>query len=119
MAHRGGKQAAGVKQRITKAHAERFEAIKSLGCLACRKLNLPMFCGPIEAHHLLSGGRRRGHDQCIPLGKWHHQGIPWQTLTSRQMNESFGPSLANGSKPFHAMFGSDDELLAEVERLIA
>jgi hypothetical protein len=119
MAHRGGKQAAGVKQRITKAHAERFEAIKSLGCLACRKLNLPMFCGPIEAHHLLSGGRRRGHDQCIPLGKWHHQGIPWRTLTTKQMAEAFGPSLRLQSKLFHETFGSDDELLAEAERLIA
>jgi hypothetical protein len=108
-----------VKQRITKAHRARFEAIKSLGCLACRKLNLPMFCGPIEAHHLLSGGRRRGHDACIPLGAWHHRSVTWQTLNAKQMTEQFGPSLARGSKPFHAAFGTDDELLAEVEALIA
>jgi hypothetical protein len=108
-----------VKQRITKAHAARFEAIKSLGCLACRKLGVAMFCGPIEAHHLLSGGRRRGHLQTIPLGAWHHRGVIWYSLNSEQMKEAFGPSLAKGSKPFHAMFGTDDELLAEVERLIA
>jgi hypothetical protein len=108
-----------VKQRITKAHAERFEAIKSLGCLACRKLGLAMFCGPIEAHHLLSGGRRRGHKESIPLGRWHHRGIPWQTLNTRQMADAFGPSLRLQSKLFHATFGTDDELLAEAERLIA
>ena len=27
------------------------------------------------------------------------------------MKIAYGPSLANGSKPFHAVFGSDDELL--------
>jgi hypothetical protein len=34
------------------------------------------------------------------------------------MTEQFGPSLARGSKPFHEAFGTDDELLAEVERLL-
>lgn len=105
-------------KKPTKAEAARFEAIKSLGCLACRKLGLAMFCGPIECHHLLSGGKRRGHMDSVPLGRWHHRGIPWQTLNSRQMTEAFGPSLAKGSKPFHAMFGSDDELLAETNQLI-
>lgn len=98
---------------------KRFEAIKSLGCLACRKLNLPMFCGPTEAHHLLSGGRRRGHAQTIPLGAWHHRGAIWYSLNSAQMTEQFGPSLAKGSKLFHERFGSDEELLAEVDRLIS
>jgi hypothetical protein len=105
-------------RKITTADAERFVAIKSLGCICCVKLGLPMQCGPTEAHHLLSGGRRRGHSQSVPLGRWHHRGIPWQTLNSRQMTEQFGPSLARGSKPFHEAFGTDDELLAEVERLL-
>jgi hypothetical protein len=107
-----------VKQRITKAHKERFAAIKSLGCLACRKLGLAMFCGPIEAHHLLSGGRRMGHDKTIPLGSWHHRGIPWLTFSAKEMAEAFGPSLRLQSKLFHATFGSDDELLAEINEMI-
>jgi hypothetical protein len=105
-------------RKITTADAERFVAIKSLGCLACLKLRLPMQCGPTEAHHLLSGGRRRGHADTIPLGAWHHRGAIWYSLNSVQMTEQFGPSLARGSKPFHEAFGSDDELLAEVERLL-
>lgn len=108
----------GHSKPATKADKARFEAIKSLGCLACRKLNLPMQCGVTEAHHLLSGGKRRGHADSIPLGRWHHRGIPWTTLNSRQMTEQFGPSLAKGSKPFHARFGSDNELLAEANALI-
>jgi hypothetical protein len=28
------------------------------------------------------------------------------------MRDHYGPSLADGSKPFHAAFGSDAELLA-------
>lgn len=105
-------------RKITADDAERFVAIKSLGCICCVKLGLPMQCGPTEAHHLLSGGRRRGHADSIPLGTWHHRGVPWRTLNSRQMTEAFGPSLANGSKPFRAKFGTDDELLAEVNNLI-
>lgn len=103
----------------TKAESVRFEAIKALGCICCRKLGLPMQGGRTELHHLLSGGRRRGHMYSVPLCRWHHQSVPWQTMNSRQMTEYFGPSLAKGSKPFRAMFGSDEELLSEVERLIS
>lgn len=102
----------------TKAESARFEAIKSLGCIACLKLRLPMQCGPTEAHHLLSGGRRRGHMDSIPLGQWHHRAVQWKTMNSRQMTEFFGPSLAKGSKPFHAAFGSDTELLEMTNQLI-
>lgn len=102
----------------TKAHVARFEAIKSIGCVACRKRGLAMFCGPTECHHLLSVGKRRGHDATIPLGSWHHRSVTWRTLTAKQMTEQFGPSLSRGSKLFHAEFGTDDELLDETNRLI-
>lgn len=103
----------------TKAEKAHFEAIKSIGCLACLQLSLPMQCGPTEAHHLLSGGKRRGHAFVVPLGAWHHRAVIWYSLNAHQMTEQFGPSLAKGSKPFHAMFGSDDELLAKVNELIS
>ena len=106
-------------RKINADDAERFVAIKSLGCVACLKLKLPMQCGPTEAHHLLSGGRRRGHQQSIPLGAWHHRGVIWYSMNSTQMEDQFGPSLARGSKRFHEAFGSDDELLEEVNRLIS
>ena len=37
----------------------------------------------------------------------------------KDARDLFGPSLAHGSKPFHAAFGSDDELLARVNELLA
>jgi hypothetical protein len=102
----------------TKAQAARFEKIKRLGCAAClsRKMHLP--CGSTEAHHLLSGGIRRGHDESIPLGRWHHRGIPFTGWTTHEMEREFGPSLRLASKRFHEEFGSDDELLARVNKLI-
>lgn len=82
------------------------------------KLGLPFQCGPTEVHHLLSGNKRRGHMHSIPLGSYHHRAVPWEGFTLRQMAETFGPSLAKGSKPFRAKFGGDDELLEEVNRMI-
>jgi hypothetical protein len=102
----------------TKAQVRRFEKLKELGCIVCKKVGKVGHCGPIEAHHLLSGGRRRGHEETIPLGKWHHQGIPKPGWKSRDMEAVYGPSLAKASKRFRAMFGTDDELLAEVNKLI-
>lgn len=81
---------------------------QEIGCVACRKMG---YFSLADVHHLLSGGRRRGHDFTIPLCPWHHRGIEPPPV-------DVGPSLANGSKPFRAAFGSDDELLAEVNRLI-
>lgn len=105
-------------KKPTKAEAERFQAIKSIGCICCIKLGLPFQCGPTEAHHLLSGNKRRGHMESIPLGSYHHRAVPWEGFTLRQMAETFGPSLAKGSKPFRAKFGDDESLLAETNRLI-
>lgn len=102
----------------TKSEKAHLDAVKRIGCLACIKLGMPMQCGPTEAHHTLSGGRRRGHAFVIPLGQWHHRAVTWHSFNAHQMTETFGPSLAKGSKPFHEAFGSDNELLAEVERLM-
>jgi hypothetical protein len=102
----------------TKAEAARFDLLRSIGCLCCRKIGLPMQGGVTEIHHLLSGNRRRGHEYTVPLCAYHHRAVPWSGFTSKQMAEAFGPSLAKGSKPFHKFFGSDDSLLAEVNKMI-
>lgn len=101
----------------TKAEAERLERITRGECICCQ-LNHAMgyvraaFHG-CDAHHLLSGGRRRGHRFTIGACPWHHRGIrPYREMTDREAAEVFGPSLAHGSKPFHAVYGSDDQLLA-------
>lgn len=104
--------------RPTKAQVSRFEQLRAIGCLCCKKLGLPFQCGATEIHHTLSGGKRRGHDYTLPLGSYHHRGTLWAGMTTKQMMEFFGPSLARGSKPFREKFGTDDELLAEVNKLI-
>jgi uncharacterized Zn-finger protein len=93
----------------TEENIERFEALKALGCIVCLKFyNCRMSA---EIHHLLSGNKRRGHEFTIPLCGWHHRGVT--ILTREHADQSYGPSLANGSKPFHRAFGSDEDLLAQ------
>ncbi len=100
----------------TAAERARFEALHEIGCICCRKRGFSSW--PVEIHHLLSGNRRRGHMATIPLCPHHHRGIPPAHWTIRAATDFVGPSLAHGSKPFHAAFGSDDSLLAEVNALI-
>jgi hypothetical protein len=102
----------------------RFDALRGLGCLCCRMNRYhPDFLAclaPIEIHHLNGGGhhgqKRRGDEFTIPLCSWHHRGVggPAKAWTAL-----YGPSWAKGSKPFRAVYGSDDELLALANRLIA
>ena len=82
----------------TKAESRRIEIIKrEVGCIACRKEG--MNCVPADAHHILSGGKRMGHLYTIPLCRPHHNAVdaPW----------------------FEAQFGSQMELLAETNALVA
>ena len=51
----------------TTAESMRIAAVKQIGCLACmlnREMGMPTAgFGACEAHHLLSGGRRRGQQE--------------------------------------------------------
>ncbi len=107
----------GKSKPATKAEKARFELIKARGCLACRaeRCEQPL---PTEAHHLLSGGRRRGHAFSIPLCQWHHEGLVRASFNTGTMRIVYGPSLRLESRAFHARYGSDDELLARVNALI-
>lgn len=100
----------------TKAEAARIAAIKDGPCVCCYQLRLPSYCP--EIHHLLSGNRRRGHLYTVGLCQWHHRSVAPEGWTAAAMRTRFGPSLAAGSKPFHAEFGSDEELLALQNSLI-
>lgn len=101
----------------TAAERARFEALHEIGCICCRKRGFNSW--PVEIHHLLYGNRRLGHAYTLPLCAWTHRGVPPNHWTIQAARDFFGPSLAHGSKPFHAAFGSDQELLAEVDALIA
>ena len=71
-----------------------------------------------EAHHLISGNKRRGHAESIACCPWHHRAVQPYGLTKSQATHLYGPSLADGSKPFHAAYGSDDELLQAQNTLL-
>ena len=99
---------------ITASDRKRFENFNVIGCICCKAEGL--YRVPVEAHHLLSGNRRRGHQFSLPLCRWHHRGETM--LTKDQATQTWGPSLADGSKPFHERYGSDDELLAKTNELL-
>lgn len=106
----------GSGKSITAAQAERFGQIKAGRCLACwRRGIVTIGC---DAHHLLSGGRRIGHEASIALCRWHHAGYPFDGETPPRMHMLYGPSLMCGSKTFRAAYGTDDELLALQERML-
>lgn len=89
----------------TKAEQARFRRLVDLGCICCKILG---FYSVPEIHHILSGGRRIGHMSTLPLCIYHHRGVP---IGIDDPTVIMGPSLANGSKPFHARFGTQAELL--------
>lgn len=103
-----------------KEEQARFDRMKEMAlCLACDQRGL--IAGFIEIHHLLSGGKRRGHMFTVSLCQWHHRAVPKSELgyhTKKATREIYGDSLADGSKPFHAMFGSDADLLAKQNEIL-
>ena len=105
----------------TAAERQWLDTVKRLGCLCCIARGYPHDPdgAVVEAHHLLSGGIRRGHLHSIGLCAWHHRGRLIVTgWTHAQHRQLLGPSLAEGSVPFHAAFGDDDALMAAQHRLI-
>lgn len=109
--------------KATVTESARIVLVKKLGCICCmlnRTWGMPVaYIGICEAHHLLSGGLRRGHNYTIGLCRWHHQGVPPQPMHEREAIAMYGPTVATGSKPFHVMYGTDDELLEFQDALLA
>lgn len=91
----------------TKAQQERFKKLHELGCICCKKLGFWQFP---EIHHIVEGMRRLGHDWTLPLCKMHHR--------DRGLSDFWGPSIADGSKAFAKRWGTQRELLREVNNLI-
>lgn len=108
----------------TKAQVLRLERITRGECICCainRRIGYATAAfGGCDAHHLLSGGRRIGHDATIGICPWHHRGVkPYDAMTDAEASRTFGPSLAHGSRPFHDVYGSDVDLLAQQNEVLA
>ena len=101
----------------TKAQQRRFDRIKEIGCIGAHMRGLGWVYA--EVHHLISGNKRRGHMFTVGLCIWHHRRYPIQDMSANETRKLLGPSLADGSKPFRAKFGTDDELLELQNRLLS
>jgi len=94
---------------LTKADLARRTMIHAGPCMACIQRGIDMTgSGYVQWHH--TAGKKR-HDLTCGLCMWHHMARPMFGMSHAQLREQYGPSLAEGSKPFHAEFGSDAELL--------
>lgn len=117
----------------------RFARLYAGGCLCClmnreRGKAMTPLAPPhdrlgnrVEIHHLNEGGKhggkRRGHRFTAPLCTWHHRGIipivpGGQKLTKLEATAWWGPSWADGSKPFRAEYGDDAGLLAMADAMV-
>jgi hypothetical protein len=110
----------------TEAEQLRFQSMRKIGCLACRtnqevgRASATLAHRNLEIHHLLSGGRRIGHEATICLCHYHHQGkrLPYVEYGYRVQSVVFGPSLEREPRRFHELYGTDEELLAQQNELL-
>jgi hypothetical protein len=106
---------------------ERFQAMRQIGCVACLKnqevgrASATLVLRRLEIHHLISGGRRIGHHATICLCHFHHQAkfLPYVDYGYQAQAAAFGPSLEREPRRFHDMYGTDEELLARQNALLA
>lgn len=60
---------------MTKAEAQHKTKLAGIGCMLCRRLHGPHDPGPVELHHIRTGGWGKGdYKTIIPLCREHHQG---------------------------------------------
>lgn len=112
--------------RPTTKDVLRWSAMREIGCIACIVNSwfghdgfwkCPM---NIEMHHLLSGGRRIGHQATVALCHWHHQAkrFPDPARGYKEQATLYGPSLEREPRLFHEIYGSDEEILAMQNELL-
>ena len=89
----------------TKAQVKHLFKVAELGCIACKKIGYEDT--PAEIHHIRTGvgmGQRSSHYCTLPLCPIHHR---------------HGADAIHQSKIlFESKFGTELELLAEVEALL-
>ena len=86
----------------SKSDLKRYDRLQQIGCIACIK-DMKYGVSP-DIHHLVEGNKRLGNKFTLPLCPWHHRGV----------GHGNGPSLALNKKAFVAQYGTERELLKEV-----
>lgn len=101
---------------LTKADLARREAIHAGNCMACAQIGEDLTnSGYVQWHH--TAGKKH-HQLTCGICLWHHMARPMFVLSHQECRDRFGPSLAEGSKPFHQRFGTNAELLARQNALL-
>ena len=104
---------------LTKADEARRTKIHAGNCLACAQRGIDLTgSGYVQWHHLDGKTKPGAHQKTIGLCLWHHQARTMYSGSHAYCRARYGPSLAEGSKPFHREFGSDDELLARQNEVL-
>lgn len=118
-------------KKPTKAEQLRLDRIHAMECIACeieadiakkRNESPPAQPLPTEAHHIVDKGTRKhsgGHMATLPLCGWHHRGELIFPISGREMRQFHGPSLALSKRVFVALYGSERDLLAIVDKRLS
>jgi hypothetical protein len=97
----------------SKSDLKRYDQLLRIGCSCCNMIGLYR---PGDIHHIVSKGYRRlsgGNKSTIMLCEWHHRAVG-----PKGSRDVLGPSLADGSKPFVAFWGTERSLLKKVNSMI-
>ena len=92
--------------RMTEPERLHLDMVANLGCIVCR--NQGVF-SPAAIHHIRKGkglGQRSDHWHVLPLCPPHHQTGP------------IGIAFHAGRKTWEERYGHEDELLAQVKKLL-
>jgi hypothetical protein len=109
---------------MTKDESARVMAAKEGPCIPClvwaEAGNMPLsdVMRDNDYNHVKSGNLRVGHGDGFAGCLWHHRGRMSDGWNHAHMRAHFGPSLMDGSRLFHATYGSDDELIARQTQIL-
>lgn len=104
---------------LTKADEVRRAKIHAGNCMACEQRGIDLTgSGYVQWHHLEGKTKPGCHQKTVGLCFWHHQARLMYSDTHAYSRAFYGHSLHEGSKPFHAEFGSDAELLARQNAIL-
>ena len=101
----------------TVSQQKRFSVMQQIGCIICI-LDHGRHETPGDIHHILSGGKRIGHDATLYLTPWFHRGQPPNGWTIEKATEVLGPSMFHNPKEFKERYGTEAELLEFQNELI-
>lgn len=97
---------------LNKRDRRRFADLQILGCICCTKEGR---IREAEIHHLVEGRKRLGHQATIPLCPWHHRALPpLDGMDEATSEKLLGPSLARNKREFIARYGTEHDLLDEI-----